>query len=398
MDHLDLNGPTLEVVEMHTCGEPTRIVTKGYPRLQGTLLEQRRQAKEKYDHLRKRLMLEPRGHRDMYGAILVTETELTSSGEADIGVMFCHCEGYSLMCGHGTIALGRFLVDSGDPSIFPRREQLRFNADNKTISINLHAPCGVVRVTIPTSADGSKADGSRPVSFLSVPSFATALGRTLPIKDQDVWPALRQRGPPYNVIVDVSYGGAFFALVSAEELGFPEGLQNPDLDVMKVIASIIKQSIAETYPESYHHASLSLDQCGLYSVIITDGNLGMPCQDTEGAELGLCVFANGQIDRSPTGSGVTARVAAAHAKGERKLGTKWTYHSLVSNSNNGYGAFTASIADQLSIVPGSGLIAPAVTVSVEGYAFYIGSSTLISERQDALGGGFLLEQCTSLSR
>ena len=398
MDHLDLDGPTLEVVEMHTCGEPTRIVTKGYPKLRGTLLEQRRQAKAEHDHLRKRLMLEPRGHRDMYGAILVTETELTASGEADIGVMFCHCEGYSLMCGHGTIALGRFLVDSNDPSIFPRRDQLKLDANDDTVALNLHAPCGIVRVTIPTTADGSKADGSRPVSFLSVPSFATTLGRPLFIKDQDVWPALRQRGPPHNVKVDISYGGAFFALVSREELGFHEGLQNLNLDMMKRIASVLKQSIAETCPDSCQHSSLSPDQWGLYSVIITEKENGIPFQDTEGAELGLCLFADGQIDRSPTGSGVTARAAAAHALGQRKSHVKWTYHSLVSHSNGGHGAFTASIADELVIMPKSGNRTPAVTVTVEGHAFYVGSSKFICERQDALGNGFLLEHYASISR
>ena len=392
MDHLELDGPTLETVEMHTCGEPTRIVIRGYPKLQGTLLEQRRQAQEHHDHIRKRLMLEPRGHGDMYGAILVHDSELVSSGEADIGVLFCHCEGYSLMCGHGTVALGRFLVDSNDLSIFPRRNELKSNIGENTISLNLHAPCGIVRVTIPTTADGRRSDGSRPVSFLSVPSFVTALNKSLPIRDRDVWPALKQRGPPYSVRIDISYGGTFFALVSLEELGLGGGLQKLDLDLAKQIAASIKQSVIETCSELCQHPSLSPDQWGLYSVIIMDKQNGLPAQNTIGAELGICVFADGQIDRSPTGSGVTARVAAAHAAGDWKSGSRWAYHSLVSQANGGAGAFIASISDESRLISESGTVTPTVTVAVEGQAFYIGMSTYICEEQDRLGGGFLMSR------
>ncbi|KAI9656829.1 MAG: hypothetical protein M1821_003468 [Bathelium mastoideum] len=394
MEHLNLEEPTLETVDMHTCGEPTRIVVKGYPTLQGTLLEQRRQAARKYDHLRRRLMLEPRGHQDMYGAILVHETELVSSGEADIGVMFCHCEGYSLMCGHGTIALGRFLIDTHDPTIFPRREQLKVDADNRTTSLNLHAPCGLVQVTVPTTANGKKADGSRPVSFISVPAFTTALSRSLPIRYQDLWPALQKKyqEPPYYVKVDVSYGGTFFCLVPLEELGFDEGLENLDLDMMKNIASTIKNGVLENFPDTYQHPSLSPDQCELYSVIFTDAKSGKPAKGSAGAELGLCIFADGQIDRSPTGSGVTARVAASYAKGERKPGVKWTYHSLVSYANQGSGAFIASITSELDLASEPEGVTPAVIVRVEGQASYLGSSKHICERQDKLGRGFLLKR------
>src|SRR5262245_1524688 len=101
-------------IEMHTTGEPTRVVVDGYPELRGTLNEQRAQALRDFDYIRKRLMHEPRGHFDMYGAVLRKETELTQSGEADIGVFFLTNDGYSTMCGHATIALGRLLVDTHD--------------------------------------------------------------------------------------------------------------------------------------------------------------------------------------------------------------------------------------------------------------------------------------------
>jgi trans-L-3-hydroxyproline dehydratase len=108
-------------VEMHTTGEPTRIIINGYPALSGTLLQQRAEALAKHDHIRKRLMLEPAGHSDMYGAILCRRTELTDNGGAHIGVLFTHNDGYSTMCGHATIALGRSARHSRSRHISTKR-------------------------------------------------------------------------------------------------------------------------------------------------------------------------------------------------------------------------------------------------------------------------------------
>ncbi|KAJ7649612.1 hypothetical protein FB45DRAFT_2 [Roridomyces roridus] len=119
-----------------------------------------------------RLMREPRGHAEMYGAILVQETELTRSGEADIGVLFCHNEGYSPMCGHASIALGRLLVDTHDLSIFPRRNGLVKDLSTGLVTLRLHAPCGIVQLSVPVKPDGHS-DPTRPVSFIGVPSFPT---------------------------------------------------------------------------------------------------------------------------------------------------------------------------------------------------------------------------------
>lgn len=159
----------IKTVDTHTTGEPTRIIYAGYPVLSGTLLTQRAEARSKHDHVRNSIMLEPRGHRDMYGAILIQETELTACGEADIGVLFTTNEGYSTMCGHATIALGRFLVDVHDPTVFPRRGELTFDSESQTVELRLHAPCDLVRVTVPMNSIGCKADSTHPVSFLCVP-------------------------------------------------------------------------------------------------------------------------------------------------------------------------------------------------------------------------------------
>lgn len=159
---------------MHTTGDPTRIVYKGYPSLECTLLEQRAQAQNQYDYIRKQLMWEHHGHHEMYGAILCQNTELTKSGEAHIGVLFTTNGGYWRMCGHATIALGRFLVDMQDLDVFPRRKELQFNHESKNVQLNLHAPCELVKVIVPAEENGVRSDVTKPVSFICFPSFKVA--------------------------------------------------------------------------------------------------------------------------------------------------------------------------------------------------------------------------------
>ncbi len=157
---------------------------------------------------------------------------------------FCHGEGYSTMCGHATIALGRFLVYTHDLTIFPRWDSFVFNPESWTTKLLLHFPCGIVEVTVPVLGPGRGSDPSRPVSFLSVPSFATALDLLIFIPASDRWPEL---GGRHNVVVDSSYGGIFYALVSAPGLGFPSALQprTPalDLDAMSRAAASLKAAI-----------------------------------------------------------------------------------------------------------------------------------------------------------
>lgn len=154
-------GDELSVVDMHTGGEPLRIIRSGYPEVKGdSVLSKRRYVREHLDHLRRVLMFEPRGHYDMYGALIV-DSELT---EADLGVLFMHNDGYSTMCGHGVIALARFAVDY----------KLVKEPQAPETQVNIHCPCGLVKAFVEYS-DG-KTGGVR---FLSVPAFAFATGRTL---------------------------------------------------------------------------------------------------------------------------------------------------------------------------------------------------------------------------
>ncbi|MBL8581299.1 MAG: proline racemase family protein, partial [Rhizobiaceae bacterium] len=183
---------TVETVEMHTGGEPVRIVVSGYPEIVGaTILEKRRYARENLDHLRRMLMFEPRGHYDMYG-VLPVEPDLPG---ADMAVLFTHNEGYSTMCGHATIALGRFAVDQGlVPVTVP-----------ETV-VNLQCPCGLVRVRVAVE-DTPAGPVTGAVSFESVPSFAFALDLVAEVPGVG------------KVPFDIGYGGAFYALVDTGAIG-----------------------------------------------------------------------------------------------------------------------------------------------------------------------------------
>ncbi|KAM3416215.1 hypothetical protein BST61_g7821 [Cercospora zeina] len=375
----------IHCIDMHTTGEPTRIIYSGYPTLSGTLLEQRAQAKRDHDHIRRKLMLEPRGHREMYGAILRPGTEHTATGAAHVGVLFLTNEGYSTMCGHATIALGRFLIDTHDKTVFSRRDQLKHDPVTRTINLILHAPCGLVEVTVPTNDDGTKSDPTRPVSHVSVPSFATGLDVKLDIPKEYRWPQLGYRT---HVITNFSYGGAFYGFVSAKELGFADGLKSevdiPALDfATKNIKAVVNktQSLRYLYTHPEH-----VDLGFLYSVIVVDSEFGVALSGTDRAETGLCFFGDQQLDRSPTGSGVAARIALAYAKGFHE---SVTYHSLVSHASRGRGGFAGKVHKEAGKT-NEGL--PIVQVRIEGFASYLGAASFVVEDSDALGDdGFLFE-------
>ncbi|KAJ3939188.1 uncharacterized protein N0V96_010632 [Colletotrichum fioriniae] len=312
-------GTEIRTVEMHTAGEPARIVYAGYPDIPGTLLEQRSLAQTHHDHIRRSIIYEPRGHADMYGAVLRPRTELVDAGEAHMGAFFLTHEGYGAMCGHATLALGRFLVDCADEAVFPRRRELVVDEEGRTVEVRLHAPVGVVRLTVPVvkvDVDGS-----------------TGLGDAA------------------AVTMDIAFGGAFYAVVSAAALGFPASLSKPNVRAISDATKKLKQAFnasADLRARLEDPGDDKTDSSSqyLYGIMVTDtgSNDVLPtAQGCVGAETGLYFFGDQQIDRSPTGSVVQARVALAAARDERKLGQSWTYHSLVSRGVGGdRGAFVGT--------------------------------------------------------
>jgi trans-L-3-hydroxyproline dehydratase len=331
------NDP-IETVEMHTGGEPVRIIVAGYPALKGrTLLEKRRDARDRLDHLRRRLMHEPRGHFDMYGALPVP----ADHADAAFAVLFLHNEGYSTMCGHATIALGRWAVESGRvPKMEP---ETRFV---------LQCPCGPVAVAVEV-----RQGRAGRVRFESVPAFAAALDRKVEV-------------PGFGtVVLDVGYGGAFYAVLPAERLGLD--MAKSPLRALIHAATAVTQATRAAVPLDHPD---DVDLAFLYGTILTDGGDGKTKPS-----VNVCVFAEREVDRSPTGSGVTARLALAHARGRARIGEPHAFESLTG------ARFEGSIARETRLGART-----AVTVEVAGRAHYAGTARFTVEADDPLKDGFLL--------
>ncbi|TKT74873.1 proline racemase family protein [Aquamicrobium sp. LC103] len=329
----------LTVVDMHTGGEPLRIVTGGYPPLpSGTILEKRAYVRDNLDHLRRVLMFEPRGHFDMYGALLV-EPNLAG---ADIAVLFMHNEGYSTMCGHAILALGRYAVDEGLVEV---REPVT--------TVNIECPCGMVVASVEVREGKAGA-----VSFESVPAFLFA-------RDQRV--VLEGYG---QVGFDIAYGGAFYALADCRQFGLEFGRDpvRAFADAATLLTETLKTSFRLSHPD---HDDLAF----LYGTILTDGHDGSGGR----ASRNVCVFADAQVDRSPTGSGVTARIAAMHAKGEVIIGETRLFESIVGSR------FEGSVADETRAGDHT-----AVVARVAGRAWYSGRAEFIVEDDDPLREGFVV--------
>jgi trans-L-3-hydroxyproline dehydratase len=329
----------IHTVEMHTGGEPVRIVAAGYPPIPGTtILAKRRHAREHLDHLRRLLIFEPRGHTDMYGVIPV-EPDLA---EADLAVLFMHNEGYSTMCGHAVIALGRYAVDRGLVAV----------REPETV-VKIQCPCGLVIAVVEVA-------GGRPgrVRFESVPAFAFALDKTVMT---DTY------GP---VTLDIGYGGAFYALVPADLFGLDvRTSRTRDLvDAAAIVTEAVKAQVPLAHPDDP-------DLAFLYGTILTDGRDGAG----DDVSANICVFAAAQVDRSPTGSGVTARLAVQHRRGLAALGEARDFQSVTG----------ARFAGRVVGETRCGAF-PAVTVEVAGEAHYCGESRFRLEPGDEIGAGFLL--------
>ena len=334
----------------------------------------------------------------MYGALLCQDTELTRSGEADMGVLFMHNEGFSTMCGHATIALGRFLVDQQhNKSILPAGRRLEYNDESATVSVRLHTPCGIVPIKVPVSPDG-KVDQTRATSFVSVPSFATGLRVKIEIDPEFRWPELGERT---YVTADFSYGGAFYCMVSPEEIGFPFGLGKPDSSRMGFAKTMLNAAAnAQPNVRKYFRHPQSSELGFLYSIMLVgpDPNATTSSkrseafnEDVRGSEVGLCYFANQQIDRSPTGGAVAARMALAYAKGVRQTGDRWRYQSLLSSAYNGTGSFVGTILDEIPNSDNAKF--PQVKIQVEGIAYYTGHYSFVAEQDDEIGrDGFSLPE------
>lgn len=328
----------LSYLDYHTCGEPVRIVTAGYPELTGaTILEKRRDARVRHDHLRRAMMLEPRGHAGMYGVIPVA----AAHPDAAFGVLFMHNEGYSTMCGHATIALGRYAIEHGLVA-----------AAEPVTRFAIEAPCGLVRLACEV-ADGRVGL----VTFESVPAFVLARDRVVAV------PGFGQ------VTTDIAYGGAFYCILPASRFGL-DLFATPVPALVEAAAALT--DAVRAGPPIVHPGEPDLGF--LYGTIVTD-EAGPGEQSAN-----LCIFAERQIDRSPTGSGVTARMALDHAKGLIAPDATRRFSSITG------GVFTGRVT-----APAAHPAGP-VTVEVGGASHFAGEGAFTIEPGDPLGHGFALPE------
>lgn len=332
---------TITTLDAHAAGEPLRIITGGLPELPGaTILERRRYMREHLDYVRRALMWEPRGHYDMYGCVLTPPV----SPEAHLGVLFLHNEGYSTMCGHGVIALVTALLDTG-----------AWPADGARTALNLDTPAGLVRATAHLDAQG-QVDY---VSFLNVPSFLYARDLALDV-------------PGYGqVTTDVAFGGAFYAVLPAARVGLrvaPEHTRQ-----LVAAGEAVKRAVNATLPIRHPHEH---DLGFLYGTIFTDAP-----EDPAHHSRNICVFANAEVDRSPTGTGVSARLALHHARGEMDVGQTIVVESILGRRStfSGRVAATARVGDYAAVVP-----------EVGGRGGITGRHEFVINPRDALGQGFLV--------
>lgn len=329
----------IHCIDMHTGGEPLRVVAAGFPEIKGNgVLEKRNFMRKHHDDLRKALMWEPRGHADMYGCILV---EPNDDG-AHFGVLFIHNEGYSTMCGHAVIALGKLAINMG-----------WVDAQQPETEIVIDAPCG--RICAYTTIEHGKVTSTK---FHCVPSFVVALNEIIDVQGMG------------KISYDLAFGGAFYAYVDADKIGL-------DLDA-KNYQNIIKAGMdikhaVKAVSNRINHP-FETDLSFLYGTIFISQKSSGNADNRN-----VCVFANGEVDRSPTGSGVSGRMAIHHARGEIKMGEKLKIESIVGS------VFTGSVIEEIDFGPFK-----AVIPEVEGEAFITGQHTFLIDPSDPFREGFLV--------
>lgn len=336
--HPDESWKVITSIDAHAGGEPLRIIYAGIPTLPGkTILEKRRYAQEHLDFLRTALMWEPRGHADMYGCILTEPV----SADGDAGVIFLHNAGFSTMCGHAIIAITTVALDTG-----------MIKKEGNQVVLKIDTPAGQVSATAFRHKDKVER-----VSFRNVPAFVYAL-------DQEV------NVPGIGAVsYDVAFGGAFYAFCRAEDLDLR--LIPEELPKLITLGKDIKLAITDSLPIQH---PFEADLGFLYGTIFYG-----PPHEQNHFSRNVCIFADGEVDRSPTGTGVSARAALHMARNEVQLNQSFIIESILGT------CFTGKAVAQTTFGPHAAII-PEVT----GSAYITGHHDFFLDPEDPLINGFIL--------
>lgn len=332
----------IKTIDMHTGGEPLRVIVSGFPELKGnSVLDYRKYCKENHDDFRTALMFEPRGHADMYGCILTPPND----DEGDFGIIFLHNEGYSTMCGHAIIAISTLAIEMNWIEVI--------EGDNL---LKIDAPCG--RIISYAHVINGKVSGVR---FHCVPSFVVDLDRTIDIDGLG------------KVTYDLAYGGAFYAYVDMAKNNFDFDLTPRSYRPLITHGSTIKHAVMNGDKDVIH--PYEDDLSFLYGTIFIDNTKQPSGCDSRN----VCIFAEGEVDRSPTGSGVSGRMAIHKKRNEIAFNEIMTIESITGSvfkgsvvSEEDYGSFRA-------VIP-----------QVEGTAHITGMHTFVIDPLDPMKNGFIL--------
>ena len=347
-------------IDSHAAGEPLRLVVEGMPGPEGrTMLEKRAWAMKRLDHLRRAIMLEPRGHTDMYGALL---TEPVTKN-ADAGILFMHNEGWSTMCGHGiiavtTIALQRELISgkAGDPSAGSGSSRALSRDDKPaTVSVRYDTPAGPVAARGRVTYQG-EAMRVESVAFRNVPSF---------VFEPAVLVAIGGRKIP----VDIAFGGAFYAIVDAEAAGVP--IDAARLPELRALGMAIAREV-ERLRRVVHPIDGGLE--GIYGTIFT-----APALLPDAHLRNVTIFADAEVDRSPCGTGTAAVMAVLNDMGLLLDDVPFVHESIVGTTFSGRVVDRVQVGDRQAIVP-----------EIEGSAWITGEHTFLVDGDDPLKAGFRL--------
>ena len=327
----------IQAVDSHTEGMPTRVVTGGVGALPGaTMLERKTRFEAEQDGLRRLLMYEPRGHSAMSGAILQPPTR----DDADVGVLFIEVSGCLAMCGHGTIGVCTVLVETGMvPVVEP------------VTTIHLDTPAGLVRAEVEVTDGRAVA-----VTITNVASFVVGLDRTVTLPGHG------------TVTYDLAYGGNFYAILSAADLGLSLDPAAAPAMIERGLALMAAINAADRPVHPLHP-----DIAGLRHVVLT-GDHG---SDVDGRAA--TVIHPGWIDRSPCGTGTSAHLAVLHARGELALEQPFVNASLIDSR------FTGRLVARTEV---AGI--PAVVPTIRGRAWIIGTGEYLLDPTDPYPEGFLI--------
>jgi proline racemase len=324
--------------DIHTGGEPLRIITGGMPELSGdTILARRRAMKDNLDFIRTATMWEPRGHRDMYGCVITSPV----TPEADFGVLFLHNQGYSTMCGHAIIGLAKLAVE--------------------VEMVKVMEPETVIRIDTPAGLVTAHAEVKRGkigcVYFHNVPSFVAGLDETVHV------PGLG------DITYDLAFGGAFYAFVQSKQVGL-KCLKEEMFELIRKGMAIKKAIMKKRKINHPYEKDLGF----LYGTIFI-----APPRNKGVDSRNVCIFADGEVDRSPTGTGVSARMAIHYARGEIDIGESMVIESIVDSRFTGSVVKTTSYGDYEAVIP-----------RIEGTAFISGRHEFFIDPDDPLKYGFIL--------